>query len=130
MNNINTYTKIISGIVITGVVVVGGIFYYEGTDTVAPDEVELQIEDTCKSLEALRIIPGTSVRVLPEDAFTLNDVQSEIDYITDMSDWLVADHYSMTKTEMLNELNDLKIKVEEKLNELPDCEGGRISDAE
>jgi hypothetical protein len=115
------YTKTITSILIAGAILSGGIYYYTnelGEPTSNITEVELMIEDTGKNLNQLRIVPSEIIEVFPEPAFILNDIIFQI----------MKDHCEEDMSQRCVDLRTLRSKVEEKLQELPTPEGGRVSE--
>jgi hypothetical protein len=76
--------KKVAGLIIAGTILMGGIYYWipqnGGAPTVeAPEEFDVDVEDTGHKKSRLRIVPEYKVACLNEDSFTLNDIISEIE---------------------------------------------------
>lgn len=75
--------KKVVGLIITGTILMGGTYYFipqgggEPTEE-APQEFDVEVEDSGWKKNYLRIVPEHKVACLNEDSFTLNDIISEI----------------------------------------------------
>lgn len=115
------YKKTISGVVM-GTILIGGAYYYsktvgiEGVEPLeAPATVELDIEDSCKTHEQLRIVPTEKLESFQEGSFTLNDITYEITREASLHG---------TNSERYGQLRDLHEKVELRISEIPEhCRG-------
>lgn len=70
--------KTLVGVLIAGTVIIGGVVYWENTEIPAPDDINVEIQDTGHKLNVLRIVPEEKIKCLEEESFTLNDVIEEL----------------------------------------------------